>query len=178
MRWVETCWDHDQVWLKLPDYREKRRFTRIDVVFIRNQLFWTLLFVDWEINIEANAGIRTYSLWIALAIEAKEFVVFPSMDGNEENAVVFVEDLRGAVSHVDVPVNDADFLNSEIPLGNPSSYWNIIKEAKAIDFAAASVVAWRPYYGESWIDFLVGGTGFWFFGATDGFHCLDCATGC
>ena len=78
-----------------------------------------------------------------------EGTIIETMNAHVEDRVILIEDLRGAISHMDIPIENADLLLSELFLCIASGHCDIVKEAESSHIGAASMMARRSHDTES-----------------------------
>jgi hypothetical protein len=78
-----------------------------------------------------------------------EGTIIETMNAHVEDRIVLIEDLRGTISHMNIPIENADLLLSELPLSIASSHSYIVKEAESGHIGAASMMPGRSHDTES-----------------------------
>ena len=98
--------------------------------------------IERELDIETQSSVFTYLLMLATSPRVETPLVI-SVNRNVENRWVFVEDLRGPISVVNIPVKYDDFLHCRnLFLNRSGSHTDIIKETESSYLFAVSMMTW------------------------------------
>jgi hypothetical protein len=71
------------------------------------------------------AGLLVFTSWSRV-----EYSIIESMDGHVEHTIILIEDIPSAVTHMDIPVENAHLFNSKFLLCIPCCHRNVVKEAE------------------------------------------------
>jgi hypothetical protein len=98
--------------------------------------------IERELDIITQSSVFTYLLMLATSSRVETPLVI-SVNRNVENRWVVVEDLRGPISVVNIPVKDNDFLHCRnLFLNRSGSHTDIIKETESSYLFAVSMMTW------------------------------------
>jgi hypothetical protein len=87
-------------------------------------------------------SVLAFGAWV-------EGTIIETMNTHVEDRVILIEDLRGAISNMDIPIENADLLLSELFLCIASGHSDIVKEAESSHIGAASMMTGRSHDTES-----------------------------
>lgn len=148
---IKACGDYHKVWIKFFDKWEEYLLTSVNIVFVSYNWFLCLCDIEWEVNVVALTSSFAYPC-VRSSWSRVELTLIEPMDRNVEHRWVIVEDLGRAVTHMDVPIENDNFLSTIILLGSSSGYSDIVKETEASHDVTMCMVTRRAHNGKGLVN--------------------------
>lgn len=141
---VKPCGDQDQLGVELKGQGQQHLQEGGHVICVSHPDL-----VPGQVDREAKAPPAADGVCIRLSQVGPEAPVLIAVPGEVKDAGVILKDILGALTMVDVPVNDEDPVQSMFLLGMLGCYGHTIEHAESIGGGPLAVVPRRPHQGET-----------------------------